>query len=103
MTVYHRPRHGTLSLILALCSIVFTGKGTLIAQPESDKPNQADQATGMGGSNTGDAHAAVLDEEHRPITAGGFVKNNPVIFQDIAKKAGLSGWTHTMGFNRYIQ
>ncbi|WP_158941647.1 CRTAC1 family protein [Granulicella sp. S190] len=51
----------------------------------------------MGGTNTGGAHAAVLDEEKRAITAGGFVKNGPAFFLDIAKKAGLTSWTHTMG------
>ena len=51
----------------------------------------------MGGVNTGGAHAAVLDKEHRPITAGGFVKDGPVIFQDIAAQAGLTAWKHVMG------
>ncbi len=47
--------------------------------------------------NTGGAHAAVLDSEHRPITAGGFVKSGPVLFQDIAEKSGLTTWTHIEG------
>jgi enediyne biosynthesis protein E4 len=51
----------------------------------------------MGGISTGTAHSAVLDNEHRPITAGGFVKNGPIIFQDVAQKAGLTVWTHKMG------
>ncbi len=54
------------------------------------------QQTG-GGSATGGAHAAVLDAEHRPITAGGFVKSGPIVFEDIAAKAGLTSWTHHMG------
>jgi hypothetical protein len=49
------------------------------------------------GVNTGGAHAAVLDAEHRPITAGGFVKSGPVIFENIARQAGLTTWHHTMG------
>ena len=49
------------------------------------------------GVNTGGTHAPVLDSEKRPITAGGFVKTGPVIFQDIAAKAGLTTWHHTMG------
>ncbi|MGD0096694.1 MAG: CRTAC1 family protein [Terracidiphilus sp.] len=51
----------------------------------------------MGGVNTGGAHPAVLDKEHRPITAGGFVKDGPVLFEDIAAKAGLTAWKHVMG------
>ncbi|MGD0829751.1 MAG: CRTAC1 family protein [Terracidiphilus sp.] len=39
----------------------------------------------------------MLDAEHRPITAGGFVKDGPVLFQDIARQAGLSTWKHIMG------
>jgi hypothetical protein len=62
------------------------------------------QGSQTGGVDTGGAHAAVLDSEHRPITAGGFVKSGPIIFQDIAKKAGLTSWKHTMGTpeKRYI-
>jgi hypothetical protein len=33
----------------------------------------------------------------RPITAGGFVKDGPVLFKDIAKEAGLTVWQHKMG------
>ena len=32
-----------------------------------------------------------------PITADGFVDSGPVVFEDITKAAGLSGWNHTMG------
>ena len=49
------------------------------------------------GVTTGGTHAPVLDSEKRPITAGGFVKTGPVVFQDIAAKAGLTVWQHTMG------
>ncbi|HEY4357051.1 MAG TPA: CRTAC1 family protein [Acidobacteriaceae bacterium] len=47
--------------------------------------------------STGGAHAAVLDEHHRPITAGGFVTSGPVIFEDISASSGLSSWKHRMG------
>jgi enediyne biosynthesis protein E4 len=55
------------------------------------------QASAMGGANTGAPHAAVLDAEHRPITAGGFTKTGPILFQDIARQAGLTTWKHVMG------
>jgi enediyne biosynthesis protein E4 len=51
----------------------------------------------QGAVSTGGAHAAVLDSEKRPITAGGFVENGPIIFQNVAEKAGLTGWRHVMG------
>jgi hypothetical protein len=42
---------------------------------------------------------AQYDEKKRPITAGGFVKPGeaPIVFEDITKQAGLSGWIHKMG------
>ncbi len=51
----------------------------------------------MGGANTGSPRAAVLDSERRPITAGGFVKTGPVIFEDIAEKSGLAKFHHLVG------
>lgn len=37
------------------------------------------------------------DSEHRPVTAGGFVKTGPVVFLNNAKEAGLTTWHHTAG------
>jgi hypothetical protein len=51
----------------------------------------------QGGAATRGEFAPVLDSEKRPITAGGFVKDGPVIFKDITAKAGLTTWHHTMG------
>ena len=51
----------------------------------------------QSGSSTAGIFAPVLDSEKRPITAGGFVKTGPIIFQDISKKAGLTIWQHKMG------
>jgi len=67
------------------------------ADTQSDKPREGGQAPAVGGVNTGGAHAAVLDKDHRPITAGGFVKDGPVFFEDIARQAGLTTWQHVMG------
>ncbi|HEX4156576.1 MAG TPA: CRTAC1 family protein [Acidobacteriaceae bacterium] len=63
----------------------------------SQKPVEGAQPAAPGGVSTGGAHPAVLDAEHRPITAGGFVASGPVIFKDVAKEAGLTTWHHTMG------
>ncbi len=65
------------------------------SSPSSTSPMQPTQ----GAVSTGAAHAAVLDKEKRPITAGGFVKNGPIVFQNVAEKAGLTGWRHVMGTN----
>jgi enediyne biosynthesis protein E4 len=62
-------------------------------QAPSSKPQQG----GMSGIAGGVAAPAQYDEQRRPITAGGFVDSGPVVFQDITKQAGLSGWIHKMG------
>jgi hypothetical protein len=92
---------------VAICAALAAGSLLCAAQAptpdsrsmgtESAKPGEGGQAPAVGGVNTGGAHAAVLDKEHRPITAGGFVKDGPVLFEDIAGKAGLATWKHVMG------
>jgi hypothetical protein len=104
---HFRSHNGLISFTSALGTILFMLTGALIAQstapssPSTASPSEKHQEGGqtppMGGTSTGGAHAAVLDNEHRPITAGGFVKSGPIIFQDIAQKAGLTVWTHKMG------
>jgi hypothetical protein len=56
------------------------------------------QGTGMSsGNSTGAASKAVYDEQHRPITAGGFVATGPIVFSDISKQSGIASWSHVMG------
>ena len=69
---------------------------TCVCAAQSGKPAGEMEAQ-SGGASTGAAHAAVLDAQHRPITAGGFVKDGPVVFEEVAKSAGLTTWHHTMG------
>ncbi len=52
---------------------------------------------GMGGISSAGVFAPVYDENRRPITAGGFVDKGAVVFEDVTKAAGLSGWRHEMG------
>ena len=65
------------------------------AQPKAEAP--AADAAPMGGAATGGAHPAQLDAQNRPITAGGFVKTGPVVFEDVSEKAGLAHWRHHQG------
>jgi enediyne biosynthesis protein E4 len=84
----------------ALSTLFFPCLGAVAQTPleaQNNKPQEGAQSPAIGGSSTGSARAAVLDSEKRPITAGGFVKIGPIIFQDIAAKAGLTTWRHTMG------
>ncbi len=46
---------------------------------------------------TAGPQAAVFDSQHRPITAGGFVKTGPIVFMDATKQAGLSTWRNVTG------
>ena len=41
--------------------------------------------------------APVFDNQHRPITAGGFVKTGTVVFNNTAEHAGLSKWRNVTG------
>jgi len=82
-------------LVLALTFCLAGFPPTAGAQAADPNPAQVPQT--QGAVSTGGAHAAVLDSEKRPITAGGFVDSGPTIFQDIAEKAGLTKWQHVMG------
>ena len=67
-------------------------------QPEQQGGAQPAQSGAvLAGMAHGNAHEAEFDTQHRPITAGGFVKTGPIIFQDIAKAAGLTSWHHKAG------
>lgn len=49
------------------------------------------------GRNTTAVAPPVGGARKPPITASGFVDSGPVVFEDVTKPAGLSGWKHTMG------
>jgi hypothetical protein len=109
-----RPRWDTLQsvrgVLLSLARLVLVVLTSLLMLPAA-LPGQSPQSTpaqssspesgttpgSMGGNATGGTFAPVFDAEQRPITAGGFVDAGPVIFQDVTKAAGLSGWVHRMG------
>ena len=83
-------RFPEITIVLLACSL------SMFAQTTPPPTEQAPPAGGMG-VNTGAAHAAVLDAEHRPITAGGFVKTGPIVFQNVAETSGVAKWHHQMG------
>ncbi|MBV9441449.1 MAG: VCBS repeat-containing protein, partial [Acidobacteriaceae bacterium] len=97
-------KHACLLPVLLLLSVPVS--------PEPHQHNTRDQppassqasANDQGGMATSGAHAAVLDAENRPITAGGFVDNGPIVFKNVAQQAGLATWRHIMGTpeKRYI-
>jgi hypothetical protein len=77
------------ALTLAGCFV-----SSMQASGQAAPPAPAQQ--GMGVSTKG-IFKPVLDAEHRPITAGGFVDKGPIVFQDVTKQAGLGAWHHTEG------
>src|SRR5580698_8051230 len=95
-----RTRAASAALLAAL-SLVMVSRAHSQAQQtqQSTAPIYGGSASSQqqSGSATGGTFAPVLDSEKRPITAGGFVKTGPIIYQDISKEAGLTVWTHRMG------
>src|SRR5487761_2721130 len=81
--------------IPALLSAQSVGPGTQPAAQQAQKAPES--APPAAQSEAGSPHPIQLDAQHRPITAGGFVKSGPVIFMDDSEKAGLTHWTNTTG------
>jgi len=82
--------------ILAAFVVTNAGSQTPL-QTENQGQNQGQNQGMSSGQSTGAAAKPVYDAEHRPITAGGFVKSGPIVFQDISKRSGLASWKHVMG------
>jgi len=80
--------------ILILLALVVS---TYVLAIRGQNPQQAPQQPSTGGAATGGVYAPVRDALKRPITAGGFVDDAPVIFENIAKKAGLAGFHNHSG------
>ncbi len=104
-----RRRTWALALARAAFSSAVLGVATLAAaqnplESTTQKAQEGAQPPAKGGSNTSGVHPPVYDASKRPITIGGTVKTGPVIFADIAAKAGLGEWKHQMGSpeKRYI-
>lgn len=94
-------------MILLLLFFVLTAASGVCAQAPpvinsaamQSGSGQADRTAqhGQGGMATAGPQEANFDALHRPITAGGFVKSGPIIFQDVAAAAGLTRWHHQAG------
>jgi enediyne biosynthesis protein E4 len=85
-------------MVCALSALMITGGSDAGAQQEKPQPMPKPQAQSQsGGASTGGVFAPVLDEKHRPITAGGFIEGAPVIFEDVTKKSGLDKFKHVSG------
>jgi hypothetical protein len=86
-------RNSSLWFCITCCS---AGRAHSQQSPQSVNENKQ-QAPAASGVATGAAHAPVKDSMSRPITAGGFVDNAPVVFTDLTKQAGLDKFHHRSG------
>ena len=85
-------RHLLVLRNLIMLSILFAA-----IAGHGQEPKQKETPSAGGGVSTGARHAAVKDSQSRPITAGGFVDNAPIVFTDITKQAGLDKFHHRSG------
>ena len=93
-----RVGHALLAVVLgSVSSPLLLAQNPSPLEKEAQKPVEGSQPASSSSVSTGAPRAAVLDAEHRPITAGGFVSSGPVIFKDVAAAAGLTKWKHVEG------
>src|SRR5205807_1463698 len=83
-------RLGSLALVFISA---WLWPGATGQEPE-DRRTEKLKPTGVA---TGAPHAPVKDAMSRPITAGGFVDDAPIVFIDITKQAGLDKFRHRSG------
>ena len=82
-----------VTAVQAICAILLLNSA-LSRQNPAEKEPVPNQQSGM---STGSAHAPVKDALSRPITAGGFVDDAPVIFVDMTHTAGIDRFHHRSG------
>jgi hypothetical protein len=80
-----------------LLALLAAGFPLLLSAQSSGQQTTPPSPHAVDGQQTTLPHRAQLDANHRPITAGGFVKTGPIVFADDSAKAGLTTWTHKMG------
>ncbi len=81
-------------LSFALILLIASGKASSQAPSSTQQQPKPGMSSGIA---AGVQSKPQYDDHNRPITAGGFVDTGTMIFQDVTKQAGLSGWIHKMG------
>ena len=83
------------------CLAILTALGLVASVVGNPKPGsgQGDepQPKEVGGIAAGDRTALLFDAQNRPITAGGFVDDAPVIFLDVTEGSGLDAFRNRAG------
>lgn len=94
-SVRFHARFILLILTLAAAPLSYSQQAPKAADAPQQMPAPAH--ADAGGMATAGPQQAQFDSLHRPITAGGFVKTGPIVFQDVAAAAGLTRWHHKSG------
>ncbi len=84
-------------LVSAACYAQEIAPDTEKSPAAQAKPVQSGAPQSMNGMASAGPQPAQFDSQHRPITAGGFVKSGTIVYQDVAAKAGLTSWHHVAG------
>ena len=87
----------TLFLLAMVFFLVLVGSRLALSQQSlPDKPQNVPLPRPSGMATAG-IHAPIKDSHSRPITAGGFLDDAPIIFRDITHQAGLEAFHHRSG------
>ncbi|HEY1985962.1 MAG TPA: CRTAC1 family protein [Terracidiphilus sp.] len=84
-------------LAAAISSFSFAQSAPVAHEQQTTKSTEGTPPASRSSQEAGSPHPLQLDAQHRPITAGGFVKTGPIVFEDATEKSGLAKWTHRMG------
>jgi enediyne biosynthesis protein E4 len=82
---------------LLACAAVAQSAGQIAAKAAGQSTGQEPPHASQQGMTSAAGHTGQYDAQHRPITAGGTVANGPVVFENIAAKAGLATWRNVTG------
>ena len=101
MNIRSAPRRLTpppIFVLSLLCGLA-TAHFALSQQSSQSAPDKSQNAPlpRPSGMSTGGIHAPIKDAHSRPITAGGFVDDAPIVFTNITHPAGLDKFRHRSG------
>ncbi len=83
---------------LVLCLLgISLGTNGIWLKAQTPAADQTQQQSGMAGAAAKGVPSADPQTGKRPATVSGIVDSGPIIFEDVTKAAGLSGWNHVMG------
>ena len=94
------PRDHSRSAPLLLIALMVISPLVLVqfAPSQESAPNKPQTALPRpSGMATGGIHTPIKDSHSRPITAGGFVDDAPIVFVDITHQSGLDRFQHRSG------